>query len=314
MSIPNNQCRITKEDFFKEEVLCGYKVTTEMKKVFVKMIDILEEVKRICTKYNISYVVSGGSLLGAVRHQGFIPWDDDIDIAMFRKDYDRFIEVAQKELPPHLFLQTSLTDCRNIRYARIIDETTSALLPYLTDYESLCAQGVLIDIFPMDGVIPNVIKARFQNWLANLCGSIYAYAHFLNPPQGILRKIKGWIYKRIYFIFGHKRFYAFRENIFRRYSPERCGKCGLISFFGNSPCTNVATAYFEDTIEVPFEYTTVRIPRDYDPVLRQQYGDWNVLRPGTQNRPPCEMVFDLNESYKDKILRQYGKKPVSLVR
>ena len=76
----------------------------------LKQLGILEEIDRICRKHNISYWLDGGSLLGAVRHGGFIPWDDDIDIAMPQDDARRFAEVAPKELPPTLRLQTPDTE------------------------------------------------------------------------------------------------------------------------------------------------------------------------------------------------------------
>ena len=76
----------------------------------LRQLEILKEIDRICQKHHIEYWLDGGSLLGAVRHQGFIPWDDDIDIAMSVEDEHRFEEVAPKELPPHLFLHSPRTD------------------------------------------------------------------------------------------------------------------------------------------------------------------------------------------------------------
>ena len=75
----------------------------------LKQLDILEEIDRLCRRHSISYWLDGGTLLGAVRHGGFIPWDDDIDIAMRREDMERFAAEAAGELPPDLFLQTRAT-------------------------------------------------------------------------------------------------------------------------------------------------------------------------------------------------------------
>ena len=74
------------------------------------MVEILEDVHNLCEKHGLKYFLDGGTLIGAVRHKGFIPWDDDIDIGMPREDYEKFIEIAKKELPDNLFLQTFETD------------------------------------------------------------------------------------------------------------------------------------------------------------------------------------------------------------
>lgn len=115
----------------------------------LKQFGILREIDRICRKYEIGYWLDGGTLLGAVRHGGFIPWDDDIDIAMRLEDLPRFTEACQKELPEHLYLQTMETDpsCR-LPISKVRDKE-SFLVEYADDFTRPYGKGLYVDIFPM---------------------------------------------------------------------------------------------------------------------------------------------------------------------
>ena len=122
-----------------------------IKDVQIVCLEILKEIDRICKQNGILYWMEGGSMLGAVRHHGFIPWDDDLDIAMFRDDYNRFLEIASKELKENYFLQTHQTDPEYpLFYAKVrknntfIDERS---------YQDLnIHKGIFVDIFPVDGL------------------------------------------------------------------------------------------------------------------------------------------------------------------
>ena len=86
-----------KEHFLEAETRDGYFIDVTMKEAWKEMLDITEEIVRLCDKHNLNYSIAAGTLLGAVRHKGFIPWDDDVDLHMPRPDYDRFLEIAEKE-------------------------------------------------------------------------------------------------------------------------------------------------------------------------------------------------------------------------
>lgn len=121
-----------------------------LRKAQYRMLDILLEVDKICEKHNIKYFIMYGTLLGAVRHKGFIPWDDDCDICMMRDDYERFKQVVAKELPDHYFLQDKNSDkYYDKKVVKIRDKNSKFVEFNESDYEKY-NQGIYLDIFIFD--------------------------------------------------------------------------------------------------------------------------------------------------------------------
>ena len=114
----------------------------------LKQLSILEEIERICQRHNIAYWLDGGTLLGAVRHGGFIPWDDDIDIAMRLEDMRKFVEVARKELPEGLILQSPYIDKRLKEPITKVRDTNSFFVEPGDNFAESYEKGVYVDIFP----------------------------------------------------------------------------------------------------------------------------------------------------------------------
>lgn len=140
----------------------------ELRKMQLLQLEILKEIDRICRKYQIKYTLCGGSLLGAIRHGGFIPWDDDIDITMLRKDYEYFLNVCKTELDEKkFFLQTVDTDPEyRLIYGRILLNGTAFVRAGQEHMKS--RNGIFVDIFPRDGQSDNVGVAYIQEILAYL--------------------------------------------------------------------------------------------------------------------------------------------------
>ncbi len=129
-----------------------------LRELQLKELDILKQTIKIIEDHNLSYFALGGTLLGAIRHKGFIPWDDDVDICMTRPDYEKFLEIAQKELPENLELGYFKTNPNHQKYAtRIIDKNTQVLRnDSFKDYYV----NIWIDIIPLDGIRDNKLKNK----------------------------------------------------------------------------------------------------------------------------------------------------------
>jgi len=161
-----------------------------LRKCQLKQLGILEEVDHICTKHDIGYWLDGGTLLGAVRHKGFIPWDDDIDIAMTETDLNRFLQVAQAELPENLFLQTPETDPHLKEPIVKIRDLNSLFVEgsdtFNVDYE----KGIFIDIFPFIPC-PDLPKKFYKPVAKGICRS-YSILH--RQHYYSLRSAAEWVW------------------------------------------------------------------------------------------------------------------------
>ena len=140
-------------EFFQPEVRLGYyEVSAQTKELWAVQLDLMEQLFEVCRKYDLRIYADGGTLLGAVRHQGYIPWDDDIDLIMLRADYDKLLEHADEFEHPY-FLQSVYTDPHYThRHAQLRNSDTACW----SKQEPRCIhrfnQGIFIDIFPADSM------------------------------------------------------------------------------------------------------------------------------------------------------------------
>ena len=275
------------------EERCGHLVSVEMKKLWSAQMEILREIQRICQKHDIKYFAIEGTLLGAVRHRGFIPWDDDIDIGMYFEDYDRFCEVVKCELPEYYgFQHYSTQDGFNIGFARVRDTRTTAATK--ADYELFLEDegynfGVFVDIFPLFDVPETTLQKRrqqlkgaFSNFLKR------GYTEEIRRRKGIdaaESKKQKLTFAACYYswkIFG--KFTTYKKAAHRRYKAmkmyKNSSRIGLTAFYGYLDKFIWDKSLFAETIELPFEDMTITCPKEYDKILRKRYGDYEVFVKG----------------------------------
>lgn len=151
---------------------------TTLRKAQLRMLDILVEVDKICKKHNIAYWIDYGTLLGAVRHGGFIPWDDDMDICVFRKDMKKLRKILIKELPDHLVYQ----DCKNDNNYPLVISKIRELNSILIEegLTNLTYNGIFIDIMAIEPIPSLKLKRRLDYFYGHIVRGIHNY--YNNKP------------------------------------------------------------------------------------------------------------------------------------
>ncbi len=169
-----------------------------LKQVKQKEIGLLRNFIDICNSLHLRHYIAYGTLLGAVRHKGFIPWDDDIDVIMPRSDYEVFLDNAQTMLQDGYFLQTNETDKEYVNpYAKLRDSNTAFLeIPYLN---SNINQGIFLDIFPLDYLPDNRLKRKwvlYKNYIHNLRLLLFLNSPNSRHPQ--IKRLLKYVLRKLY--------------------------------------------------------------------------------------------------------------------
>ncbi len=275
------------EEFLKEEVRCDYTVTTEFKKLWAVQMDILERFAQVCEKHGLRYFAAGGTLLGAIRHKGYIPWDDDIDVQMLEEDYYKLCEIAPEEFQEPFFFQSWQTE-KDARpyFSRLRRSDTKACTREEMEIDPDRNKGVFIDIFAMSGVPDNRLAYGFKMFRLKFLRQIIngnKFDRLMKRASG-KQKLKYRLDPRRITWSVLKHFVSFRK-LSDHYVKVSRGKPKntLVAASAFRPGDKKLTWKREDyaeCIDLPFEYTTIKGPGNYDSVLRQQYGDYMTPKKG----------------------------------
>lgn len=294
-------------DGMKTEMRDGYPVAPEMKKLWAVELDLLRVFLSHCERHGLKCWVEGGTLLGAVRHKGFIPWDDDLDVAMMRDDYDRLCQIGNDGLSEPYFLQTAWSDTDYHRgHAQLRRSDTAAIRP--SDCFQPFNQGIFIDIFPLDAVPDD------RQLVHDHCKRCKKLLKFLKAKNThcissgrltlIFRKLKaryltrknGWLY-----------YYNKAEDEMRVLAQYPHTQVAELTSLGEEPRWD--KRIFDKTVMLPFEDIMVPAPYDYDAFLRSSFGP-DYMTPVKAPSEHGSLVFDTEHSYKEilpRLQREYRR-------
>lgn len=263
-------------------------------------LEILKNFIEICNKLNLTYYLDCGTLLGAIRHKGFIPWDDDIDVIMPRPDYDEFMQKAGELLKPEYFLQNYNTDKQfQQAFSKIRDSRTTFIEKEIINLD--INHGIYIDIFPLDGYNPEneeQNKKNEENFYLLRLQTQRRFEGFKILPE---KQEKFKISDKKYGKMTNYELNIEKEKIAKQYDYDKCKyvKSYYSDFADNTP---IPKEIFEKGELKPFESIMANVPQGYDEYLERLYGDYMKL-------PPLEKrvskhnakVIDVNKSYKEYI-------------
>lgn len=268
----------------------------ELKELQNHELEMCKVFTTICDKLHLKYYLMGGSMLGAVRHQGYIPWDDDLDVGMPRKDYDIFLNKASQFLPSSYFLQTHITDPEYpYNFAKLRDSNTTFVEIAVKNLH--INHGVFIDIFPLDIYPDGKIKQKWLEFRKKLTEVRIRDAVYFKkkPSYSLSSKIAILVSKFIYRDYKDAVFY--REKLI-----TSCKHGTKLANHGGAWKTKeiVPMDWYGEGKMVDFEGIKLRIPSKSDKWLSQVYGDYMQLPPKEKRiAHHYTEFFDLHKPYTD---------------
>lgn len=290
-------------DFFAQEERCGHIVTSKVKQLWSIQLDLLKAFDDVCKKNNLKYFSIAGTLLGAIRHKGYIPWDDDIDLGMERNDYDKFVKIAKNEFKDPYFLQSAYDDI-DYAGAHVKLRNSQTLCATKYDFGFEYNKGVFIDIFPIDNLPDNqedkdALYTEVNKYKRILDIGIRKFYYIGDEiiSEEEKQSVKDYLEKNPF-----KEVYKEFEKACAKYKDDKTLEKGLLSFMPGEKRFIWMAEDFEKMTDAEFEYTKIPIPVNYDKVLKKTYGDYNILVKGGSLHG--SLIFEPDISYKNYVYKE----------
>lgn len=297
-------------EYYCDEIREGFFVSETMKRFWAGQLSVLAEIDKICKKHNINWYADSGTMLGAVRHKGYIPWDDDLDIAIFRADYYKFLAYAREEMPKeYRFFSSDEQDLESeLPFARIVSTGAYNYDKELIARNNGCPFSVGVDVFPIDNVSDDEEVEQKRVKKGKLLYATLSGMYFKTLSDGEIDKnIKKIEIENDVVIGSEDRFnklVKLFEKIAQEFNNEQTQRVAVMPIWlgeGRGVCFR---KNYEKWVELPFETTSVRIAGEYQEVLGAYYGDYMKPVRGTAvHEYPIYRVLE------ERFRSRYGKNP-----
>lgn len=296
------------KEYFCDEVREGFFVSEAMKLYWAAQLAVLSEIDKVCRKYNLNWYADCGTLLGAVRHKGYIPWDDDLDIAMFRDDYDRLMKVAKKELPAEYRVHSSDLGNFDMPFGRILNTGAYNFDERLIVKYKGCPFSVGVDIFPIDNIYDDKNKEEDRFQRGKRIYSILEGIRHKSISDTELQMRISQVEKENDIVINRKNPFRQLLKLFDKVAKENNAVTSeeiavMIVWLGEEDAKFRRVCY-DKCVEVPFETTTVRAPIGMDEVLTDYFGDYMKPVRGT-----AAHEYPVYRELEDVFRGRYGKNP-----
>ena len=264
-------------DFFYDEVQDGFYVPGIMKRAWAAQLELLSEIDRICKKRNLSYFIAYGTLLGAVRNRGFIPWDDDIDIVMLRKDYEKFFQVAKDELAEGIQIISMEEDDTLCSFLNGIGRKWALSKEALEKVHGFPYPHA-VDIFPLDELSDNPEDEGFRRNVLDMLSLMISAINDNQEDTEIFQNALLRIEELLQITLDRKeslerQLYQLLNRIFQEFNGEGGEKLCFFRKYWTDDISYPKSA-FEKAVEISFCDRKFPAPKDYDAILKALYGDY----------------------------------------
>lgn len=268
----------------------------DLRPVWEATLSVYKEVEKICLRHQLRYYLTDGSAIGAVRHKGFIPWDDDFDISMPREDYRRFMEYAKEELPEHLkFVNWENTPELTYLFGKVQETNRDVVEAVEAKCGYMLTSGLYVDIIPIDGYPNSYLECIFTRLMVGILSCIVRYrcmSLYMQSTKGKLVWCAGMFLSLVMPFLNGDRCKRICEKFLTRHpfaGAAFTGRASLRLTLLNRP--PIPMSYWGVPTFYDFEGLTVPLPHDYDAYLRFYYGDYMQLPPVSQQHPSHEYSY-----------------------